>query len=481
MCIKRYKKLILSPTVVAVVGILFFVSAGQALSADSDFFNNAVRIVKVRVVADEEFRKRSDWVEEIEESFKRSSAFYEELFGIKFEVKQIGEWVSDNDTKNIQILLRQLSDKIGRDDNDLVVGFTLQTPNIFKCVFSRAALGVALPFSNYMMVRAQRNRGQNYYKTSLVLTHELGHIFGALHVDDTSSVMNTSLNDNSDFRFDNNNRELIKLTKFVDFDKGVMSIKEDNIDQILGIYKDSLEYDFENASRHLLIGSIYDERGFVDEAISAYKEAVKSDRKSLESLTRLGIAYAEKGLLDEAIAVLSKAVGFDSIDGIAHVNLGMVHVRKGLLDEALEQVRRAININNNNPEAHCILGGIYIQKGLFDEAVYECALALEIRPVYANAHYNMGIAYHGKLMYDDAVKAYKEAINIEQGNLMARNNLGIAYYEQGLLDEAESVYLKLLQIDPANEMAINNFEAVLLAKKITAQSTAETQRENFRK
>lgn len=465
MWIRQYKKLILLPTVAAVVGMLFLVSAGQALDADSGPFNNAVRIVKVKAVADEEFRKSLNWVEEIEESFRRSSAFYEERFGIKFELKQIGEWVSANNTNNIQILLRQLSDKVGKDDNDLVIGFTRQGPNMFKCVFGRTALGVALPFNDYVLVRVNGNAGFNYHVMALVLTHELGHIFGALHVDDSSSVMNTSLDDNSIFRFDNNNRELIRLTKFVDFDKGVLSINEEDIGQIIGIYKDSLKYDFENASRHLLIGSIYDERGFIDEAISAYREAVKLDRKNVESLTRLGIAYAGKGLLDEAIAELSKAVGLDSIDGVAHVNLGMVLVRKGLLDEAMDQVEKAIKINNNNPEAHCILGGIYIRKGLFDEAVYECKRALKIRPVYANAHYNMGIAYHGKLMYDDAVSAYEEAINIEHNNLMARNNLGIAYYEQGLLSEAESEYLKLLQIDPANETAINNFEAVLLAKR----------------
>ncbi|MBZ0108344.1 MAG: tetratricopeptide repeat protein [Candidatus Scalindua rubra] len=451
--------------VTAVVGFLLFVSDGRALNADSDPFNNAVRIVKVKAVADEEFRKSPNWVEEIEESFKRSSAFYEEQFGIKFELKQIGEWISDNNTKNIQKLLRQLKDQVGKEGGDLVVGFTRQSTNMAECVFNRAALGVALPFNDYVLVRVNKNADFNYHVMALVLTHELGHVFGALHVDDSSSIMNPSLNDSSIFRFDDNNRELIKLTRFVDLDKGVMSINKEYLDRIVTIYKDSLKYDFENASRHLLIGSIYNDLGFIDEAISAYKEALKLDRKDPESLTRLGMAYAEKGLLDEAIAELSKAVRFDSIDGVAHVNLSTVLVRKNMLNEAVDQLKKAIEINNDNPDAHCMLSGIYIREGLFDEAVYECKLALKIRPAYANAHYNMGIAYHGKLMYDNAVSAYKEAINIENNNLMARNNLGIAYYEQGLLNEAESEYLKLLQIDPVNEMAINNLEAVLLAKR----------------
>ena len=67
MCIILYKKLILLPTAVAVVGMMFLVSTGQAFGADSkrEPFNNAIRIVKVKAVADEEFRKSPEWLGEI--------------------------------------------------------------------------------------------------------------------------------------------------------------------------------------------------------------------------------------------------------------------------------------------------------------------------------------------------------------------------------------------------------------------------------
>ncbi len=450
---------------IAVASATFFLFVGNAFSVESGFPDNNIRVIKVKAVADEEFRRSADWVEEIEGSIKRSSAFYEEQFGIKYELVQIGEWVSDNNIKDVRTLLSQLKNEVERDGSDIVVGFTGQARNVYKCVFSRTALGIALPFSSYVIVRADRSTGFDYHTMSLVLTHELGHLFGAMHVDGSSSVMSTSINNNTSFRFDDNNSELIKLTKFVDFDKGLLSLSNESLDQLIDKYKDSLEYGFENAPRRLLIGSMYYKRGLVGDAIGQYEAAIKLDRKDPEPLTHLGIAYAENGLLDKAIAVLSKAVRLGSNDGSAHVNLGMALVRKGMLDEAIDQVEKAMKINNDNPEMHCILGGIYIRKGLFDEAIYECRQALRIRSTYASAYYNMGIAYQSKLMYDSAVNAYKEAIGIEYNNLMARNNLGMAYYEQGFMGKAESEYLKLLQIDPANEMAINNLEAVLLAKR----------------
>ncbi|GAX62899.1 hypothetical protein SCALIN_C45_0057 [Candidatus Scalindua japonica] len=427
--------------------------------------NNNIRVINVKVVADEEFRASDEWVDVIVESFKRTSAFYEEQFGIKFNLKLIGEWISDNNSFNIQSLLEELSNNVGKDGSELVVGFTRQVSKSLKCVFSRPALGIALPFNDYVIVRADRKKGFDYHIMSLILTHELGHAFGALHVRDSTSVMNISVNNHTVFRFDDRNSKLIRLTKFVDFNKGVTSLKKSCLEQIIGLYRDGFEVDYENATRHLLIGSIFSEQGMIDEAILEYKEAVKIDRKDPESLTRLGVAYAGKGLLDDAIKVLSKAVRLDSINGAAHVNLGMVLVRKGKQEEAIDHLRKAIEINSINPEAHCILGGIYIQKGLFDKAIFECKKALDYNHIYSDAYYNLGIAYHSKLMYDEAITAYKKAIEIEYKNTMARNNLGLAYYEQGMLEEAESEYIKLLRVDPGNQMALNNYQAVLFAKK----------------
>ncbi|MCF6159561.1 MAG: tetratricopeptide repeat protein [wastewater metagenome] len=443
---------------------IFFILLYSIATAGNAFAGEP-RIVKVKAVGDKQFRKQEDWRRTIEEGIRRVSAFFEKQFDISFVLKEIGEWDAA-ESKDIQSLLKDLEKKTGKGNNDIVIGFSSQLPSRVSCIFRGLPLGVALPFHDYLVVRADKNAHHTKNDRMVrILAHELAHVFGAFHVNDSSSIMNISLQDKEEMKFDAGNKQIIALSGSLDFHKGVTSIDRANLDRILGIYRDSLQDNLEITERHKVLGTIYDELGSFEMAIDEYKKAVASDPKDLESSVRLGIAYVKQGLLDHAVEALSRAARFDTSEGVAHFNLGLVLMKKGLLDEAISQVKKSIKINRSNPEARCVLGGLYIQKGLYNKAIKECREALKISDTYADAHYNLGLAYHAKSMLDHAIHEYKKVLSIDSSNRAARINLGTAYYDQGLLDEAITEYQKILEADPDDEMARNNLKAVFLAKE----------------
>ncbi|UCE41068.1 MAG: hypothetical protein JSV17_16775, partial [Candidatus Aminicenantes bacterium] len=58
--------------------------------------NQSIRIVKLKVVVDEEFRKTGDWRFELKQHVANASRVFEQNFGISFEIGTIESWSSDN-------------------------------------------------------------------------------------------------------------------------------------------------------------------------------------------------------------------------------------------------------------------------------------------------------------------------------------------------------------------------------------------------
>ena len=186
------------------------------------------RIVRVKVVADPKLRENPRWVEEVRGLMEAASDTFEREFGVRFIAERIAPWPLEERTSSTAVLLTRLKEKIPLRDQDgnydLIVGFTGERVNVYfggrarvdRIGNCREGLGnylvsyVSAPF-RYQGPYAEPTRDV------VALIHELGHIFGAEHVQDTDSIMH----ENFDYRseFDKKSRETILKNKFCPFRK----------------------------------------------------------------------------------------------------------------------------------------------------------------------------------------------------------------------------------------------------------------------
>ena len=188
------------------------------------------RLVKVKILADPRIRQVNPrWRDEIERKFEAAADFFDREFGIRLVAQVIHPWALEERIASTSELLRILKKQAPLADKDgsfdLIIGFTAlpgrispghaRVDEIGNC---RDGLG------NYIAISATETLNRVDPDSALgntdvlTLIHELGHIFGAEHVNDGNSIMSVHFKPFSDF--DRKNREIILKNKFCPFKRG---------------------------------------------------------------------------------------------------------------------------------------------------------------------------------------------------------------------------------------------------------------------
>lgn len=183
--------------------------------------------VRVKVLADSKLREMdSRWRQGAAGMIEAASDYFEREFGIRFVTAKIDSWSPEISLSTASLLASLKSDFALRDREgryDLIVGLTAEQVNVYRGRAYVDRIGNCRDgLGNYLVSHVSapfRYRGP-YAEPTLdvvALLHELGHIFGAEHVQDTSSIMH----ENFDYRseFDRKSRDIILKNKFCPFAK----------------------------------------------------------------------------------------------------------------------------------------------------------------------------------------------------------------------------------------------------------------------
>jgi hypothetical protein len=183
------------------------------------------RIVRVKALADPALRERNPrWDQEVRGLVQASSDYFEREFGIRFITQSTAAWPSDRrlpSTAALLTLVKQEFPLAGPNESyDLIIAFSAERMNLYRGYGGRARVDrigncrnglaryvvstISEPF-RYAGVSAEPSIDV------IALVHELGHVFGAEHVDDRHSIMH----ENFDYRseFDLKNRSVILNNK----------------------------------------------------------------------------------------------------------------------------------------------------------------------------------------------------------------------------------------------------------------------------
>jgi len=203
-----------------------------------------VRDVQVLAVVDETYRTIiRDWRDRVPSIIGGASDYYEREFGIRLVVERVQPWqykaLDDKPADQWLALLEQPPDGV-----DLVIGFA-GFGDFYRAqpdTSYTGRLGQAAFFGQHVLISDQHDVHENRPKTTLI--HELGHVFGAFHIDDPSLLMNPSYAQlpvadivAGHVAFGEPLRKIVILTRTFDFQRGVDGLGPDVRRQIMKAYR----------------------------------------------------------------------------------------------------------------------------------------------------------------------------------------------------------------------------------------------------
>jgi hypothetical protein len=188
------------------------------------------RVVRVKALVDQPFRTRNpSWDREARGLIEAASDYYEEEFGIRLITQGVFVWPEDERVPSTPTLLARLQKQFpfasADGSYDIVISFTAENvsriltagrPRVDRIGTCSQGLAryIVLPTRKLFRYSGQ---SADLDPDVITLVHEIGHIFGAEHVEDINSIMN----ENFDYRsqFDAKNRTIIQANRACPFAK----------------------------------------------------------------------------------------------------------------------------------------------------------------------------------------------------------------------------------------------------------------------
>jgi tetratricopeptide (TPR) repeat protein len=451
-----------------------------------------MRDVCVKIVADEEWRRDPDWALRAAGLLRGVSAEFERLFQIRLVARSFGAWESDDAVGSMAALADGLESRADKADCDILIALTAQ-PNLAGGLF-----GYSLFKEGLVMIRSSDDSAA----FARALKHEIGHLFGAVHVSNPASVMDVFLQGDE---FDVLNREAIRLLRGRLFNSVEFPIPKAVRSEAIALYtricaviesadlqrkldwlggtgiravvnesgrRDTLELD----DAHLLLAQIDIEEKRYDAAAKACRAGLKIHPDNLEAENILGIIDRKQGRLDEAIRKYEAVLKADPRHPRVHYNLGIAYFRKGDLEAARAAYEKAVELKPRSAEAHNNLGETLLRMGKVGEAERELNLAASLSPRFALAFANLADL---ALRQEDFAKTralLEKARDINPDIPSVWNIFGNLAVREGRPEEAVSYYRRALAVDPDYDKGYFNLGICLFETKDLAAA-----RDNFLK
>jgi len=187
-------------------------------------------VVRVSVVADVSFRARNvNWAEEARGLVEAASDYYEREFDIRLITQNVAAWPETERIPSTPNLLAKIQKQFGgqaqQQGYDLLIAFTAEgvsrilaagRPRVDR--IGDCTQGLA----NYVIVPVTavfHYGGPNAELAFdvIALIHELGHVFGAEHVNDRDSLMHEEFGYRTEF--DAKNRAIVQRNRDCPFAK----------------------------------------------------------------------------------------------------------------------------------------------------------------------------------------------------------------------------------------------------------------------
>ena len=144
-------------------------------------------------------------------------------------------WDPQDETREAAILMEELKNQFPPGKDSIVMGFhRMSQPYKQRAIEDFDTVGSARFFRGLAIIR-DPHQGLSKKHRNVVVAHEMGHLFGAVHVPGNNAIMRAALPLNPAQFFDDSNRRIVNTTRNVDFTRGVDSLAKQDLSDLIQI------------------------------------------------------------------------------------------------------------------------------------------------------------------------------------------------------------------------------------------------------
>ena len=201
----------------------------------------------------------------------------------------------------------------------------------------------------------------------------------------------------------------IKSTSVRYLHRGINYFKENDFNNALLCFLQSLDYDNSNHETFSAIGSVFLHQGKFHQAVKMFKDAINLDDKISIYHYNLGIAYTQLDLIQEAKNAYKECLKIDPKNKKALKFLGNCYKDLKCFNEALRTYRKLEKLDPKNPEPVIAQSQVHIRLGRFNIGwkLYEAGLKNNIRKPFEGYYTETKPIWDG-IPFDGGLLVYGE-------------------------------------------------------------------------
>jgi len=284
-------------------------------------------------------------------------------------------------------------------------------------------------------------------RNTLILAHELAHLFGASHDAGSDTLMADKPVSET---FPPHTVRLIRGLRDYDFGRGVRGL-EGKMDRraVDGLREEltglSPEPKFQ---AHMILAAAMQADGENAQAVPHLQAAVRIDPKNVSARFNLAVALERNAREDVALETLREGVKLNPDSARLHSALGAVLIAKNR-EEAIDEFMTSLRLEPNNAPLYATLGDVLSNgMGRVDAAVLAYQDALKLAPGLIQAQQGLARTLAAKTQaQEEAVLMRREAAK-NPNDPGANYSLGVAEARAGNFDAAVKALERAIELQP---------------------------------